>query len=214
MTSHLDLSALYEALETSFPGKRALSKRQILASSLVCFDEKGIEATRVEHITQLSESSIGSLYHHFKSKEGLIASLFFIAMDDQIGLIRPELQKVNSADDAVRALVRSYLIWVQRQPMLARFMLQARSQVAKGPRREEWLARNKRRFSYLYKWVVQGIEQGRIIRLPKEVYASLLIGPAENYSRAWLSGRVEKPPVKVADVFADAAWRAIAHSDE
>ena len=57
---------------------------------------------------------------------------------------------------------------------------------------------------------VAPIEDGEISALPRELYASLLIGQSENYCRAWLSGRVKSPPTDHADVFADCAWRSIA----
>ena len=70
-------------------------------------------------------------------------------------------------------------------------------------------ARNKQRYGDLHKWLAKGVQDGLILALPKETYASLLIGPAENFCRAWLSGRVKESPIAYAEVFAEAAWRAV-----
>mgnify|MGYP002133573312 CR=1 FL=1 len=58
-------------------------------------------------------------------------------------------------------------------------------------------------------WLKQGVKDGTIRALPAETYASLLIGQAENYCKAWLSGRVKGSPLDYADTFTDAAWRSV-----
>ncbi|MFY1373430.1 TetR/AcrR family transcriptional regulator, partial [Acinetobacter baumannii] len=73
-------------LERLYPGRRAALKRQILLDALDCFLEQGIETTSIEMIRAKSESSVGAIYHHFKNKEGIVAALFFSALDDQTAL--------------------------------------------------------------------------------------------------------------------------------
>lgn len=191
------------------PGPRKAHKRQILNVALACFNEQGLQATTVETIRERAGSSIGSIYHHFGNKDGLVAALFFAALDDQLALAEPRVQRAASAPEAVEALVHTYVKWVTQQPELARFMSQARSAVAGGPFGEALAQRNKQRFGRLLKWLDQGVKQGTIRPLPRETYASLLMGQAENYCKAWLSGRVKTKPTDFAQVFADAAWRSV-----
>lgn len=197
----------FESVE---PGPRKEHKRQILSSALACFDEFGIEATTVEAIRTTANSSVGSIYHHFGNKEGLIAALFFAALDDRENLIRPRIRSAETSHAAIGHLIHSYLEWVTNKPELARFLSNARHSVANGPHSKDLTARNKQRFGDLQKWLALGVENGSILPLPKETYASLLIGPSENFCRAWLTGRVKGKPTDYADVFADAAWRALA----
>ncbi|WP_255839319.1 TetR/AcrR family transcriptional regulator [Pseudomonas benzenivorans] len=200
------------ALERVEPGKRSSSKRHIMACALACFDEMGLEATKIDDIRQRAESSIGSIYHHFGNKEGLVAALYFAALDDQLALMQPRILAASTPREAVEALIRSYLGWVEQQPELARFLFQARHAVASGPRKDDLTERNQRRYGALLEWLAKGVEAGVIRRLPRELYASLLIGQAENYCRAWLSGRVKGAPTVHADIFADAAWRSVAEA--
>ena len=46
-------------------------KQQIIKGALSCFNEFGVTETAMSDICKRSETSIGSIYHHFKSKEQL-----------------------------------------------------------------------------------------------------------------------------------------------
>lgn len=197
-------------LSRAEPGPRKANKRHIMACALACFDELGLEATTIEHIRERAGSSIGSIYHHFGNREGIIAALFLAALDDQLALIEPRMKAADTAKEAVMILVTSYLSWVTEQPLLARFMFRARHLVAAGPQADALAERNRRRYGALLKLLKEGVKTGAIRALPAETYAPLLIGPSENYCRAWLSGRVPNPPSGLGDVFAEAAWRSIA----
>jgi AcrR family transcriptional regulator len=50
-------------------------RADILAAALECFTRSGYEATRIEDIRSRSGASIGSIYHHFGSKERIAAVL-------------------------------------------------------------------------------------------------------------------------------------------
>lgn len=199
-------SDLFDRVE---PGPRKEHKRLILRCALACFNELGIQATTVETIRERANSSIGSIYHHFGNKDGLIAALFFAALDDQLDLAQPRIQAARSAKEAIEALVQTYLEWVTQQPELARFLTQARSAVASGPFGEALAQRNKRRYAELLDWLEKGTTDGTVRPLPRETYAALLIGQSDNYCRAWLSGRVKSKPIDFVHVFVDAAWRSV-----
>jgi AcrR family transcriptional regulator len=197
-------------LERAEPGARRAHKRHVMACALDCFERDGLDAATIEQIRALADSSIGSIYHHFGNKDGLVAALFFAAMDDESALEAARLERVASPREAVEACVGSYLEWVSEQPRLARFMYRARAAVAAGPHGEALRARNRAKHQAMRDWLRRGIEDGSIRELPKETYVPLLIGQAETYCRAWLSERVRGKPSDHAAVFADAAWRSVA----
>ena len=202
--------ALEDVLLRAYPGNRGAHPRQILYSALACFDESGLEPTTIDMIRERSGSSVGSIYHHFKSKEGIAAALFFAALDDQNALIAARLQAAHDIRASIEAMITSYMDWVTERPELARFLFQARSYVAKSPFAAELAERNKQRYLPIDKMLTQAAAAGALLALPRETYPSLLIGQAENYCRAWLSGRVKTAPKKLAPIFAAAAWRSIA----
>ena len=43
-------------------------------------------------IRQRSQSSIGTIYHHFGNKEGLVAAIFLAALDDLQAHIGPAME--------------------------------------------------------------------------------------------------------------------------
>ncbi len=200
-------------LERAYPGSRAQLKRRMLEAALACFNEHGIEPTTIEMILARCEASVGNLYHHFGSKDGLVAALFFCTLQDQAALVDEELAKAHTMREGVAALVYSYVDWVSAQPELARFMFQARSAVSKGPHASELQQRNRLRAKLVMNWFAQADRPGRIKDWPTELLPSLIIGPAENLSRAWLSGRVKAAPAHYREQLAEAAWLSVAGSD-
>lgn len=200
------MESVFERVE---PGARKTTKRHILKCALECFDEQGLEATTIDTIRHRADSSIGTIYHHFGNKEGLVAAIFLAALDDQQARIGPALRLATDARQAIAALITTYMTWVTEQPKLARFMFQARTLVASSSFKNELDARNKQRYGNLQNYLTEGVKKGEIRSLPRETYASLLIGQSENYCRAWLSGRVKRAPLEHAEVFAEAAWRSV-----
>ena len=55
---------------------------RIIKTALSCFIEKGFAATGIGDICKKSDISVGSLYHHFKSKEQLAGAVYIEASRD------------------------------------------------------------------------------------------------------------------------------------
>ena len=197
-------------LERACPGARAQLKRRILLGALACFNEHGIEPTTIEMLKERCDASVGNLYHHFGSKEGLVAALFFAALDDQGTLTEARLAQATTLREGVAALVLSYVDWVTAQPELARYLFQARAAVAKGPHGRELQQRNRQRGKTLMAWFTQPQHLAGLRDWPAELFPSLIIGQAENYCRAWLSGRVKTSPEHYREMLAEAAWSSVA----
>ena len=190
-------------------GRRAELKRAILRAALDCFNTQGIEATTIEMIRVACDTSVGAIYHHFGNKEGLVAALFFAAMQDQAALRNDYLAKAETTRDGVNALVFSYVDWVAGQPDWARYQFNARFAVSNGPFKDELAQKNKIRNQQVKEWFSRpGVGQ-ELANYPAELVPSLIIGPAESYCRAWLSGRVKKSPKAYRDILAEAAWRSV-----
>ncbi|WP_248483171.1 TetR/AcrR family transcriptional regulator [Pseudomonas sp. CYM-20-01] len=201
-----------DLIERTFPGRRSDLKRSILREALACFNEVGIEATNIETIRARCDTSVGAIYHHFGSKEGIVAALFFAALEDQAVLREHYLTQAQTAQAGVEALVRSYVEWVDAQPDWARFVFQSRFAVANGPFKDELLTRNKQRNRQLTEWMSEAGRAEAFSHIPAELLLSLIIGAAENYARAWLSGRVKNSPNDYAQLLAQAAWASISQT--
>lgn len=199
-----------DLLERCYPGRRAELKRNILQQALGCFNRLGLEATTIEMIRAECETSVGAIYHHFTNKEGLVAALFFTALDDQAQLRGSYLAQAQTLEQGVQALVYSYVDWVDAQPEWARFQFHARFAVTRGPFSEELAERNRTRNRSLLEWLKARSASDALPAIPAELLPSLIIGQAESYCRAWLSGRVQGRPREYREHLAAAAWRSIA----
>lgn len=202
-----------DLLERCYPGRRAELKRDIFRKALKLFNEQGIEATTIEMIRAECDTSVGAIYHHFGNKEGLVAALFFTALDDQAQLRDSYLADAETTRAGVYALVHSYVDWVDNQPEWARFQYHARFAVTKGPLKDELATRNKTRNRKLWEWLSAPERGDELKGVPAELMPSLIIGQAESYCRTWLSGRVKGRPKDYRDLLAEAAWRSICMGD-
>ncbi len=173
------------------------------------FNVTGIEATTIEDIRSECGASVGAIYHHFQSKEGLVAALFYAALDDQERLRDEYLSEAVTVEAGVIALVHSYVDWVDEQPGWAQFVLQARSVVSTGALKDELALRNRQRNKKLFMWMTERGGASELAHIPTELLPSLIIGQSESYSRAWLSKRVENSPKRYRDLLARAAWDSI-----
>ena len=114
--------ATHEALERQFPGRRAHLKRHILHGALACFNEQGLEPTTIDQIRVRCDTSVGNIYHHFGNKDGLIAALFFCALDDQARL-RATLDDATDHRIGMKGTAKvqghrvPVLYWVMRRPI-------------------------------------------------------------------------------------------------
>ncbi len=201
--------AIIHVLERQFPGRRAALKREILAGALACFNEAGIEAVTIEQIRLRCDTSVGNIYHHFGSKEGIIAALFFAALDDQHIAREQALKAAVTLEQGVKAQVTSYLQWVVAEPELARFQFQSRSHVTNGPDADALKERNRQRNRQFRDWFLGIPDRDIVAGVPAELLPSLIIGQAESYCRAWLHGRVSTPPDQFSAALGSAAWASI-----
>ncbi|MDS7927721.1 TetR/AcrR family transcriptional regulator [Acinetobacter sp. V115_6] len=203
------MQSAQELLERLYPGRRATLKRQILLDALSCFLENGIETTSIEMIRSKSDSSVGAIYHHFKNKEGIVATLFFAALDDQAALRDNYLETTKSLQDVLYAFIHSYVDWVSEQPEFANFLISARFSVMQGEDQERLIQKNKLRNQKIFNSISNYAEAGFLTSIPHELLLSLVIGSTENYCRAWLSQRVTSNPKVYKDILAKAAWDSL-----
>lgn len=184
-------------------------KQEILQAAIACFNELGIEATSIDAIRTRSGASVGSIYHHFGNKEGIVAYLFLNGLDDYWQRLLAALQQAADAEAGVRAMVSCYVEWVLASQDLARFIFQARTLVSRSAQGEQLLQKNKENLRAALGYFKPWLERGELRQLPSELYWALIVGPAQEYCRAWLSGRVKADPRSLIVPLADAAWRAV-----
>jgi len=184
-------------------------KQEILDAALACFTENGVEATTIDLIRERSQASVGSMYHHFGSKEAIAASLYVEALAEHHEYQQSLLQKARTAEDGVKAITYAYVDWVSANPDKARFVLYNRSVLAKTEKADELKERTRKQYTEILAWFQPFVARGELKKIPSELYASLIVGPAHDYARLWLSGRAKTDIRAYREVFAEAAWNTV-----
>ena len=180
-------------------------KQEILDAALRGFAEKGLAGTTVEEVRTRSGASVGSIYHHFGDKQGIAAALYVaILRDYQEGLLAV-LERAGDARDTVEELVRHHLRWVAADRDRARFLLGARPPRAV----DEIRGLNRRAFSATASWLDEQVAAGRIRPIPFDLFYAVLIGPAQEFCRHWLEGRLRTSMRTAERELAAAAWGAL-----
>jgi AcrR family transcriptional regulator len=93
--------------ELGAQGRQTL--RRLLEAGMAEFDEKGLQAVRVDDIVRRAKTSHGTFYLYFKNKEDLFRTLMGDMLHD-MGAITDEFPVVTQ-NDAGRAALRN---WVER----------------------------------------------------------------------------------------------------
>jgi AcrR family transcriptional regulator len=182
----------------------------ILAAALECFDERGFAATTIDEIRARSGASIGSIYHHFGSKELIAAELYVSGLRAyQEGLGRALEQRLQDAEAGIRAVVRHHLRWVERNPRLARFLMNRREtelRLATDARVREL---NREFFPRVAAWLKRHVEAGAIRPLPNDLWEPVLLGPCQELARLWLAERTRISLRAAERELAGSTWRAV-----
>lgn len=208
----LTLSELVSILDgmAKTTGRPHSSRReQILEAALACFVAKGYAATTIEEVREASGASIGSIYHHFGSKEQIAGELYLQSLSRyQEGFVAT-LRAAGDAREAVKTLVRYHLDWVAQDPDIARFLTEEREPevmlTTAAPLREL----NKGFFMEVRDWLEEQIEAGPIKPLPYDLFYATLMGPAHEFAKHWLDGRTITSIEEAREILPESAWMAL-----
>jgi AcrR family transcriptional regulator len=184
-------------------------KSTILAAALEVFIEKGVEAATIDDIRRRCQASVGSIYHHFGTKEGVAAALYGECLDGYWRRLISAIESESQAKHAIYSLIDTHLHWIVANPDLARFLFSRRQAVSATHDQmvRQRTADHLKQLSHFFKpW----LKDGTLRSMPFELYVAILMGPAQELSRHWLGGRVSLDPREAIDELSGAAWRSLA----
>ncbi len=194
------------------PGGRVAATRarkdSVLKAALACFSEHGIDHTTIHQIQARAKCSIGSLYHHFGSKEGIAEELFLEGVQKLNRSMLEEIRSAANARESVYAVVSAYCDWSTRNRDLARY-LHSRDIDFSEQARKRLREIHHSYITAVFSWFAPFVAEGQMRVLPVETYVPLISGATQEYVRRWLSGHHDKGPEEVKALFAEAAWNAV-----
>lgn len=192
------------------PAKTKAKERpdEILAAALRCFQRKGLDATSIRDICDASGASVGSVYHHFGSKEGIAAELYRRAVSKfQVEAL--EAVADAGAEEAITTFVFSYLGWIEQNPGLARLMLSLEYESVRHAARRPASELNRAFVRRANAWLDEKVRAGEIRPLPPDVMLALLLGPTERFARDWLARRASTTMGHAAAAIAESTWHSV-----
>ena len=188
---------------------RSSRKDEILQAALACFTEVGVDATTIEMIRDRSGASIGSLYHHFGNKERIIGALYLAGVGQYAQLLQEGFAKATCAEACVKLLVSAYVDWVVANPDWARFVLHSRGRVEAGEVGEQLREANRDHHARIFEALQEYRQAGAFRDMPADCFASVVIGPAQDFARNWLAGRTHTSLAECRELFMQVAWDAV-----
>lgn len=182
----------------------------LLAAGLAIFDRVGFDGATVAAIRARAKASNGSFFHLFGSKRQLAGALFLEVLRHYHGAMLAALEPPpERAGEGIDRLIRAHLDWVVTSRREARYLFEISRNDWDDDVRDAQRAQNGRFAEGLERWRGPLLARGELLPMSPAMFASQLIGPAQIFCRAFLSGRDTADPRREADMLIACAVRAL-----
>jgi hypothetical protein len=115
----------------------------------------------------------------------------------------------TSAEEGIGRLIRAHLDWVASNRREARYLFEISRSEWTDAVREAQRDRNSRLAEAIERWRAPLVARGELLPMTSALFLSQIIGPAQIFCRAWLSGRDRGDPRLQADMLIACAVRAL-----
>jgi AcrR family transcriptional regulator len=188
----------------------ARAREDLLAAGLAVFDRDGFEGATVAAIRTRARASNGSFFHFFGSKKQLAGTLFLEVLQRYHAAILAAIDASMSAEQGIGRLIGAHLDWVVNNRREARYLFEISRSDWADDIRDAQRALNSRLAEGVENWRAPLIARGELLPMTATLFFSQIIGPAQIFCRAWLSGRDRGDPRHHADILIACAIRALA----
>ncbi|MFD3654834.1 TetR/AcrR family transcriptional regulator [Streptomyces sp. NPDC058620] len=188
----------------------AVTADLLLDAALRLYGAEGERGITVGAVTRASGVSLGSLYHHFGSIDGLVAELMSRWLTRLLGELFMSLQEARTTRAAIHGLVRTYLAFVQEHRDAALLLHSSTADQHTMAQGKEIRDAQEARLSAFAQWLQPRIESGELASLPVPLIESLVLGPVVAVARRWLSGIDDVDLDEAARILPERIWRSLA----
>jgi len=184
----------------------------LLDAALRVFAEQGEQGLTVNAVTKASGVSLGSLYHHFGSLDGLHDALAQRWLSRLLEDLVTALRSTRTARTGIRAIVRTHLTFVREHRDAALLLHSTRTDQRNMTKARELRDSQEARLSVFALWIQSHVDSGELAPLPPALIESLVLGPLVGFVRRWLSGvdDIEPDLDEAARVLPERIWRSVA----
>jgi len=188
-------------------------REDLLSAGLAVFDREGFEGATIAAIRKQARASNGSFFHVFASKKDLAGALFLDVLGRYHAAMLTALDPSSSAREGIDRLIRAHLDWVVNNRREARYLFEiSRSEWVEAMRNEQ-REENARFSSAIEHWRAPLVARGELFAMSPILFLSQIIGPAQIFCRAFLSGRDRADPRQQADILIACAVRSLTSGD-
>lgn len=191
------------------PQHRSTARRRaILDAALACFTTKGYDAATMADIRKAAGASIGSLYHHYGSKEAIASALVAEGLRSYQQAWLDHLDD-RRTEDVVHAVVHGHFQWLELNQQLGTVLF-GHPGFGELARLSPEIAELRRQFSSeLLAWIRARVGRQGFAHLPDDVYQPLWLGPTQEITRQWIGWERLADLSVLADELGAGAWAAL-----
>ncbi len=167
-------------------GKRARTRRALILAAGEVFATKSVERAKIDEIATLADVSVGTIYSHFGSKDGLAVAY----LDAIFDLLDRDLETIRGEPSPIRRVLAAGDIYVQHvidYPVASR-MASVRAAYPPAEHQDEAAQKLDRRM------------------------VTTLMGVAADLKESMDSEEIPQSPIDEAMVFVWGAWHGVATS--
>lgn len=184
-------------------------RTDLLTAALEVFDRDGFEGATVATIRERAGASNGSFFHFFSSKRELAGTLFLDVLRRYHLAMLAAIDAPLGAEEGIARLIRTHLEWVVNNRREANYLFEISRREWAQDVREARSAQNSTLMEGIETWRAPLVADGELCPMTAAMFSSQIIGPAQFFCRAWLSGRDSSDPREQADVLIACAVRAL-----
>jgi AcrR family transcriptional regulator len=187
----------------------ARARGDLLAAGLAVFDRDGFDGATVAAIRRRARASNGSFFHFFDSKKELAGTLFLQVLQQYHSAVLSSIDTATGAEEGIGRLIRAHLDWVVNNRSEARYLFEISRGEWADAVRDAQRDQNSRLAEAIERWRGPLVTHGELWPMNSTLFFSHIIGPAQIFCRAWLSGRDSTDPRNQAATLIDCAIRAL-----
>jgi AcrR family transcriptional regulator len=151
--------------------RKARTRAAIVSAASKLFHERGYEETSIQHIAELADTGVGTLYGYFESKDEILREVLQVGREEALGAFFAGLRETSSYMEKAVLAIGSLATYLKgnRTVLIAAFQVAARNRPV-DQTQAEWLHNGFRDL------IKEGIASGEFRPLPVDATVRMLIG--------------------------------------
>ncbi len=182
--------------------EKADKQEQIFDAALKLFNEVGFEKTPTALIAREAGVAVGTLFHHFPTKEDLVNALFLKCKGSFYRQLSQGMDGKSSFHGRIQLMFLQSVTWAAEQPQQYRFIIQYHQS---RHIREGTLETARLQFEPLIQLVLEGVTADTIKPLSVDLLASI----AWNIIMAAAQHVMDTPELLQDNAFMDSAFQVL-----